>query len=144
LVEREAGTDDIGNRIPGTDFMEVDGLWGFSVDGGFRFRQRLKDLKGKVARAFRQRDVGQQAGDLGQPAMRVVMGVGVSVGVGVIVVMMMVAVPVVMVVVMSVSMIVMFVGMHVIVPVSVAVRIGPERLIVMRVVRGMDRDAQTV
>jgi hypothetical protein len=125
LVEREAGTDDIGNRIPGTDFMEVDGLRGFSVDSGFRFRQRLKDLKGEVARTFRQRGVGQQAGDLGQPAMRVVMGVGVFVMMLVLVVVMMV--PVVM-----------------IVPVSVVVRIGPERLIVMRVVRGMDRDAQTV
>jgi len=87
----------------------------------------LKDLKGEVARTFRQRGVGQQAGDLGQPAMRVVMGVGVFVMVLVLVVVTMVAVPVVM-----------------IVPVSVVVRIGPERLIVMRMVRGMNRDAQTV
>ena len=73
--------------------------------------------------------------------MRVVMGVGVFVPV---VVLMVVPVVVLMVVGVVVSMIVMFEGMHVIVPVSVAVRIGPERLIVMRVVRGMDRDAQTV
>jgi hypothetical protein len=36
LVERETGTNDIGDRVPGADLMEMDGLRCFAVDGRLR------------------------------------------------------------------------------------------------------------
>jgi hypothetical protein len=128
LVEREAGADDIGDRVPGADLMEMDGLRRFAVDGSLRFRQRLKDVEGEVARALRQRGAAQQAGDFGQPAMRVVMGMsGMRRRMGLRLV--------VMVMPLSVA---VFAG------VRVAVRVRPERVIMMRVVLGMNRNAQAV
>ncbi len=44
--EGEAGADDIGDGIEGADLVEVDGLGGGLVDGGFGFGEAREDGDG--------------------------------------------------------------------------------------------------